>query len=82
MSEARITVNGTSLNSHVEAMNSWKEGQHVEILLHGDEQWYHGIVLDRPRKMWVQLTDYPGGLIADSNNIDEWRASPRQRRSE
>lgn len=49
------------------------EGQRVEVRLHGDDEWYGGTVLDRPRKQWVQLDDYPGGLIADENNIAECR---------
>lgn len=34
------------------------EGQRVKVRLHGDDRWYSGIVLDRPRKMWVELEDY------------------------
>lgn len=49
------------------------EGQRVEVRLHGDDQWYHGIVLEKPRKMWVQLEDYGQPMIADENNIVEWR---------
>lgn len=55
-------------------MNSMEEGQHVEVRLIGDEQWYRGVVLDRPRKMWVWLEDYRKPMIADENNIAEWRA--------
>jgi hypothetical protein len=55
-------------------MNSMEEGQHVAVRLVGDEKWYHGVVLDRPRKMWVRLNDYPHPMIADENNIAEWRA--------
>lgn len=51
------------------------EGQRVEVRLHGDDRWYTGTVLDRPRKMWVGLHNYPGGnRIADESNIVEWRA--------
>lgn len=49
------------------------EGQKVKVRLHGDDRWYTGIVLDRPRKMWVELEDYGSPMIADENNIAEWR---------
>lgn len=58
------------------------EGQHVEVRLHGDERWYAGVVLDRPRKMWVELADYGRPMIADEANIAEWRAERREGRSE
>lgn len=45
------------------------EGETVEVRLHGNDTWKIGIVLDRPRKMWVQLD----GMIADENSIAEWR---------
>lgn len=51
------------------------EGQRVEVRLIGNERWYTGVVLDRPRKLWVQLEDYGSPMIADENNIAEWRTS-------
>ena len=48
------------------------EGQKVEVRLYGDDEWHSGVVLDRPRKMWVKLDDMDG-LIADESNITEWR---------
>lgn len=54
-------------------MSEMREGQQVEVRLHGDERWYKGTVLSRPRKMWVALHDYGHGMIADENNIAEWR---------
>lgn len=52
-----------------------KEGERVEVRLHGDERWYPGVALDRPRKMWVQLDPkvYGGEFIADEGCIAEWR---------
>lgn len=52
------------------------DNQKVEVLLHGDSDWYPGIVI-KARKMWVQLdaTKYPyGEFIADENSIKEWRS--------
>lgn len=52
------------------------DGRRVEVLLHGDDTWYLGVVV-KGRKMWVELDakSYPNGgyLIADENNIREWR---------
>ena len=53
------------------------EGQRVKVKLYGDEEWYSGIVLDRPRKMWVELDsgEYPYfgcSFIADENCIEDW----------
>lgn len=49
-------------------------GERVEVLVHGDEEWYAGTVI-RARKMWVSLDDYPwySGFIADENSIKDWR---------
>ncbi len=53
-----------------------QEGQRVQVRLHsfGDE-WFSGVVLDRPRKQWVQLDNPPSVSlnIADENTITEWR---------
>jgi hypothetical protein len=52
-----------------------REGERVEVRLYGDERWFPGTVLDRPRKMWVQLDPaaYGDEFIADENCIAEWR---------
>lgn len=54
-------------------MSDMQEGQLVEVRLHGDERWYKGTVMDRPRKLWVKLHDYDRDMIADESNIVEWR---------
>ena len=54
-----------------------QEGQRVEVRLHGDDRWFKGIVLEKPRKMWVQLEDYGWPMIADETNIVEWRPERR-----
>ena len=58
-------------------MDNWVEGDRVRVKLAGDEDWYTGTMLDRPRKLWVELdkkTEYPEflrGFIADENNIEK-----------
>ena len=52
-----------------------KDGDIVEVLLHGDDTgWYRGKVI-KARKMWAQLENYQHGVgfIADESNIKEWR---------
>lgn len=51
-------------------MDEMIEGERVLVKLHGDDRWREGTVLDRPRKMWVELDD---GFIADENSIESWR---------
>lgn len=56
-------------------------GQRVEVQLAGDDAWYPGTVLDRPRKQWVQLDadKYPGGeFVGDETNIVNWRSLIRK----
>ena len=54
------------------------EGSRVWVKLAGDDTKYLGTVLDRPRKMWVEIDnnlEYPEfirEMIADENNIVEW----------
>jgi hypothetical protein len=48
------------------------EGKRVKVKLYGDDAWYEGIVLDRPRKMWVELINYHRPFIADESNIEVW----------
>lgn len=55
-------------------MSEMREGERVEVRLHGDDTWHVGTVLDRPRKMWVKLDS---GAIADEGNIVEWRPARR-----
>lgn len=54
-----------------------QEGQRVEVRLYGEDHWHSGIVLDRPRKMWVRLENYGRPMIADETNIAEWRPERR-----
>ena len=52
-----------------------KDGQRVDVRLHGDDQWYAGEVT-KARKMWVAIDPcqtFPEGCIADECSIDEWR---------
>lgn len=49
-----------------------KDGERVEVKLSGDDEWYCGTVI-KARKMWVELSNYHRPMIADENNIVEWR---------
>ncbi|MFA5875211.1 MAG: hypothetical protein WC901_00790 [Candidatus Margulisiibacteriota bacterium] len=50
-----------------------KMGERVRVKLHGDECWYTGTVMDRPRKEWVRLDDYDiKGFIADEHCIEKF----------
>lgn len=56
-----------------------KQGQRVEVKLHGDDAWYPGEVI-KAKKMWVQLdsgTHPAGEFIADECSISEWRIEER-----
>ena len=58
-------------------MDNWVEGDRVKVKLAGDEDLYTGTMLDRSRKLWVELdkkAEYPEflrGFIADENNIEK-----------
>lgn len=54
--------------------NDMEADAQVEVRLHGDDRWYHGTVI-KARKQWVQLSNYKGPMIADENNIAEWRSA-------
>jgi hypothetical protein len=54
-------------------MREMTEGMRVSVKLHGDDTLYFGIVLDRPRNMWVAVENHPSGeFIADENSIETW----------
>lgn len=54
------------------------DGLRVAVRLHGDDRWFHGVVV-RARKQWVELSDFVDSsgkavpFIADENNIAEWK---------
>lgn len=58
-----------SVEGHA-ATTNMTDGERVEVLLGGDDEWYAGTVI-KARKMWVQLDD--DRAIADEGNIRQWR---------
>lgn len=60
-------------------MNAMVDGQAVEVMLNGDDEWRPGVVVNA-RKMWVELPNeraWTGGecMIADENSIAQWRVA-------
>lgn len=59
----------------IEPPPTLKIGHQIDVRLAGDDQWYSGQVID-VHKMWVELQNYDWPMIADENNIVEWRWPP------
>lgn len=63
-----------SVDKYVKFTEEVKPGDMLRIKLSGDEEWYLGVTLDRPRKMWVKIAKFYGenDYIADENCIEDW----------
>lgn len=51
-----------------------ENGTRLQIQLHSEgDEWFEAIALDRPRKLWCQITLNGEPFIADESNIVAWR---------